>query len=274
MDTSYTLQLSPLELHWLAAAFNIMRLPLPDDPMRNVPPSQLEAAAPKAMQSLEARGLISRASARPQVDRLPIAIVRLLGLAAAALKIDIHRRGAATRHAQIFTQAGMIMYVELEGDQYTFVLFQDPDAVSDHLLAKAGGSFADAKPASKKKFTLSQPGTILPVAWTEPALATNMLKVVGYGSQEIPPLLEWAESLEWIIAVSSVTLNGAKNGNTKQAVLCGDAAACWSGSADGGADDQISLAPAGLKQVRELITRLSTPAWIRTWLSRSSVPRN
>lgn len=252
MDTTFTFQLSPLELHWLAAANNILSLPLPDDPLRNTPPSQLAADMPKAMQSLEARGLIGRGTSRPVVDRLPLAIIRLLGTATEALKIDIHRRSAATRHAQVFTQGAMIIYVELEGDQYTFVFLQDPDAVSDHLLAKVGGSFADSIPPSKKKFALSQPGTILPVAWTEPALAANMLKVVGLRPNEIPLFLEWAGSLEWIISVSSVTLKGAKN----EAVFCGSSAACWSGSAIGGADEQISLAPAGLKQVRDLFTHL------------------
>jgi len=255
MDTGYLLKLSPLELHSLAGSFGIIRLPLLDDPLRHTPNSQLADDLKNGMDSLESRGLVSRVSSGWQVDRLPAAIVKWLGLASNMLVVDLQLRAGLSRRAQVFTQNDVCMQVSLEDGTYQFLFLPGCTVLSDHLLDWFGASFVDLKPGSVN-YALSQPITILRAAWTNPALAGKMLKVTRLKSKEIKPLLTWAESLEWIVALNHIQLEGEEAGSKDQAILCGTRHGCWSGRVYGNTDDAVTLSPVTLDEIRDLIDHL------------------
>jgi hypothetical protein len=252
MDPNFLLQLSPLELRWLAASFGILHLPVLDDPLRHVPNSQLTDEFKNSMNSLETRGLVSRASSGWQVDRLPAAILKWLGSAAVMLVVDLHLRAGLSRRIQVFTQDDVCMLVSLEDGKYHFLFLPGRMASSDHLLDQFGASSADPEPAPAN-YTISQPVTILRTAWTNPALAGQMLKVSRFEPGMIESLLAWAASLEWIIALNRIQLEGEEAGSKDQAIVCGSSHGRWSGRVSGNADDAVTLSSIALNEIRDLI---------------------
>lgn len=255
MVANYLFQLSPLELNYLAGAFGIIRLPLIDDPLRHIPNSQLAEEVKAGLASLQSRGLIQRASGGYQVDRLPAAIVKWLGSSAGMLLLDIHTRHGISRHAQVFTEEDVSMFVSLEEGNYQFLFLPDHRTVSEYVFNQASASFADPKGASAQ-YTLSQAITILPTVWTDPSLAAKMLKVIGLKPKEIKPLLVWAESLEWILALKNVQLLEGEIGIKRSVILCGNKQKCWAGHVDEEANKAIILHPISIRAARSLIEDL------------------
>ncbi len=251
-ETSFDFPLSPAELHWLAGAFGLIRLPLPDDPLRYMPFSQREIELKKAVASLGARGLISQTSAGYQVDRLPAAIIQWLGSAANMLKLDIHARSGIARRAQVFSREGMSMYVSLEEERFHFLFLPDGQAVSDYLLNQLGAAFLDPKPAAVK-FAFSQPITILCAAWKDRVLAAKMLEVTHLKAKEIKPLLVWAESLEWVATLTQVQLEGKEAMEKSQTLLCGNKHGCWAGRVDSNPDEPVQFSSMNEKETRTLL---------------------
>ena len=88
--TSFHFYLSPAELHWLAGAFGLTRLPLADDRSRDLPASKLEIELQAALASLQTRGLIiNSGGVRWQVDHVPAALIRWLGDARRMIIVEI-----------------------------------------------------------------------------------------------------------------------------------------------------------------------------------------
>jgi hypothetical protein len=255
MTTSYLLQLSPLEIHWLADSLGIPHLFLLDDPVRHIPGSQLAFELKKGMETLESRGLISRASSVWQVDRLSAAVIKWLGSADSALLMDLHIRDGLSRRSQVFTQDDASMQVTLEDGKYHFLFVPRSKVLSDHLLNLFGASFSGPK-SSAIKYMLSQPATILHTSWSNATLAANMLKVTQLKQKEIKPLLMWAESLQWIVTLSRIQLEGEKNGNQEQTILCGNKQGTWSGSVGANTEEKVTIASIDEVQTRALIESL------------------
>jgi len=255
MAANYLFQLSPLELHWLAGALGVARLPLSDDPLRHIPNSRLETQLQNGLTSLQSRGLISQASGTYQVDRLPAAIVKWLGSAASVLIVDVHMRNGISRHAQVFTEQDTSMSVSLEDGNYQFLFLPTGRAVSDYVLNQAGASFADLKTAAAK-YALSQPVTVLRAAWKDASLAARMLKVVGIQSKEAQSLLAWAASLEWMVALDHVQINGKDAAGAGKAVLCGTSQKSWLARMDGQPDETAIFSPVNSQTTHASIQNL------------------
>lgn len=245
-ETAFHFQLSPAELHWLAGAFGQTRLPLPDDPLRALPPVQREAQLMQALASLQTRGLIRRAPGLGwQVDRLPAALVRWMGAAEWMLAAEIHTREGISRRAGIFNEQTAGMSVTLEGSAYRFVLYRDFDALIAGLLAWLGASFADPAPAAPT-YTLHQPLTILRAAWQDAALAAKMLKRTGLSPKETKAALAWLESLQWAAALTRLHLEAQRPQAEAEAILCADGQRVWAGLGAGDESGALSLKPISL----------------------------
>jgi hypothetical protein len=255
MTANYLFQLSPLELHWLADAFGVARLPLSDDPLRHVPDSRRKTEVQNGLTSLESRRLISRASSGYQVDQLPAGIIQWLGSATGMLILDVYTCNGISRHAQVFTQEDTSMSVSLEEGNYQFLFLPTGRAVSDYLLKQVGASFADPK-AAAPKYALSQPVTILRAAWKDPSLAGRMLKVIGIKPKEAQSLLAWAASLEWILALDHIQIRGKDDQGGRKAVLCGTSQTSWLADMDGQPDEIAGFSPVNSQTAHTAIQHL------------------
>ncbi len=252
-NATFSLKLSPAELHWLAGAFGVISLPLLEDPLRSFTASQQKPMLVQALGSLQERGLI-RGSARAgwQVDRLPAAVIQWLGSAANMLVLDVHTNSGIARRAQVFSEEGASMHVSVEEGQFHFLFLPDRKAVSDYLLDRLGASFLDPKPAADT-YAFSQPATILRAAWKDHVLAAEMLKVTRLKPKAIKSLLTWAESLEWVVALTRVPIEAKKTGEQSQAFLCGNRNGCWAGRVDGSPDEPVTLSSMNIEETRALI---------------------
>ncbi len=239
-ETGFHFELSPLELHWLAGALRLPRLPLTDDPLRHIPYSQLEVELKSGFTSLQTRGLINQTSKGCQVDRLPAAVIKLLGSAKDMLILDVYNCHGISRHAQVFTQEDTSMSVSLEEGNYQILFLPTGRAVSDYLLTQVGASFADPE-AAAPQYALSQPVTILRAAWKDPSLAGRMLKVIGIKPKEAQSLLAWAASLEWIVALDHIQIRGKVAVGGRKAVLCGTGQKSWLADMAGQPDETAAF---------------------------------
>lgn len=200
-SSAYRFTLSPAELHWLCGSFGYMQLPLPADTFAKLTFNEKEAELRSAQDLLQRRGLIQRVPGQGwQVDRVPAAAVRMLGSGANRFNFEMIKRSGATRHAQIVADTDIYMRVTLEDDSYHFLFSADKAPLVDELLNWLGASTPHPQPAFTA-YTLPQPMTFLPIAWTDPALATKILKTHGQKTKEIKTALAWAETLDWVAQI-------------------------------------------------------------------------
>jgi len=225
---AYPFELSLAELHWLAGAFGIASLPLPEDAPAGLSPAQMEARQKDGHASLLTRGLI-----RPspgfgwQVERLPAALLQWISSAPSLLRLERIPQDGAAQRIHLFTAGDQGLSLEMDGDTARFAIFQ-----TRRLLQESAVRWL-ALPAGAKKSTtahdLPQPFTFLPTAWNDPALAARILKERGVNAKTAQSTLTWAVSLEWVIALSKVKLEGQRNVIASQFVLCGNAKSIWGG---------------------------------------------
>jgi len=225
---AYPFELSLAELHWLAGAFGISSLPLPRETFDGLTPPQLEERQKNGHASLLTRGLI-----RPspgfgwQVERLPAALLQWISSAPSLLRLERIPKDGAAQRIHLFTAGDQGLSLEMDDDTARFVIFQ-----TRRLLQESAVRWL-ALPAGAKKSTtahdLPQPFTFLPTAWNDPALAARILKERGVNAKTAQSTLTWAVSLEWVIALSKVKLEGQRNVIASQFVLCGNAKSIWGG---------------------------------------------
>jgi len=233
----FPFDLSRAELHWLAGAFGIASLPLPPsgDAPSGLSPSQMEARQKDGHASLLTRGLI-----RPspgfgwQAERLPAALLQWIASAPSLLRLECIPKNGDARRIHFFTADAQGLSLEMHGDTARFVLFQTHRLLLDSAMRWL------ALPAGTKKSAfvheLPQPLTFLPTAWNDPTLAARILKERGVNAKTAQSTLTWAVSLEWVIALSKVKLEGQRNVIANQFVLCGNAKSIW-----GGRDEQTKV---------------------------------
>jgi len=231
----YPFELSLAELHWLAGAFGISSLPLPDGIFDGLTPPQLEQRQKAGHASLLTRGLI-----RPspgfgwQAERLPAALLQWIASAPSLLKLERIPKNGATQSLHLFTADDQGLSLEMDGDTARFAIFQ-----TRRLLQESAMRWL-ALPAKTKKSNifhdLPQPLTFIPTAWNDPTLAARILKERGVNAKTAQSTLTWAVSLEWVIALSKVKLEGQRNVIANQFVLCGNAKSIW-----GGRDEQTKV---------------------------------
>ena len=229
---AYPFELSLAELHWLAGAFGISSLPLPDKMFGGLTLPQLEERQKNGHASLLTRGLI-----RPspgfgwQVERLPAALLQWISSAPSLLRLERIPKDAPARSLHLFTADAQGLSLEMEDDTARFILFQTRRLLQESVMRWL------SLPAKAKKSAivhdLPQPITFLPAAWNDPALAARILKERGLNAKTAKSALVWVASLEWVTALSKVTLEGNRNTVADQFALCGDEKSIWGGMDDG-----------------------------------------
>jgi len=231
----FPFDLSRAELHWLAGAFGIASLPLPDDAPAGLSPAQMEARQKDGHASLLTRGLL-----RPspgfgwQAERLPAALLQWIASAPSLLRLERIPKEGTARRAHLFTAGEQGLSLEMDGDTARFVIYESLPILRDSAMRWL------ALPAKTKKSAIThdlpQPITFLPTAWNDPALAAHILKERGVNAKIAQSTITWAVSLEWATALSKVKLEGQRNVIASQFVLCGNAKSIW-----GGRDEQTKV---------------------------------
>lgn len=224
---TYPFELTLDELYWLAGAFGISSLPLPDAAFDGLTPEQLAHRQKTGHASLLTRGLL-----RPspgfgwQVEQLPAALLQWISSAPSLLRLERIPREGPSRSLHLFTADAQGLSLEMDGDTARFVIFSSRRLLQDSALRWL------SLPAKAKKSAivheLPQPLTFLPAAWKDPSLAARILREHGLEASA----LEWAASLEWVAALSRVKLDGARNTLAGQFALCGDGKSIWGGRED------------------------------------------
>lgn len=223
--------LSRAELHWLAGAFGIAFLPLPDDAPAGLSPFQLESIQKNGHASLLTRGLI-----RPspgfgwQVERLPAALVQWIASAQFLLRLENIPKEGTVRRAHFFTSGNQGLSLEMDGDTAHFTIYE-----SLSLLQVAALHWLSVPAKSKAtpySYFIPQPLTLIPAAWKDPQLAARILEERSIEQKIAKSTLEWISSLEWVAMLSKVKLDGTRNTVAIQYALCGDKKSMWGGEDD------------------------------------------
>ncbi|MFZ5903236.1 MAG: hypothetical protein ACOYZ8_06780 [Chloroflexota bacterium] len=223
----FPFDLSRAELHWLAGALGIARLPLPEVAPAGLSPSQLESLQKDGHASLLTRGLL-----RPspgfgwQVERLPAALVQWIASAPSLLRLEHIPKDGTPRRAHLFTSGNQGLFLEMDGDTAHFIVYKSLPLLQNAALRWL--SLPTRSQASTSYF-LPQPLTFIPNAWKDPQLAARFLGERGTNPKTIKSTLAWVSTLEWAAALSQVKLERQGNSLLNQYDLCGNGKSTWGG---------------------------------------------
>ena len=255
LDDIFSFELSVAELHWLAGAFAMTRLPLPEDPSRFLTAEEWKLQLAQAPATLQEHGFLTgSAQTGWQVDRLPGAIVRWLGSARTMLRLDVYASDGSTRCANIFSEGNACMQLILTGNAYKIVLFPDRIPMINHFLERLGISQIES-PNMVTKYQCPQPLIIMATAWKDLPLATKMLMRTGLRPEDIQSTLAWAGTLDWIASLSPIQLN-ENIGTENQTILCGSGHDIWLAETGQAANDIVVFSPIDLEGIRNTIRHL------------------
>jgi hypothetical protein len=242
--------LSLAELHWLAGAFGISYLPLPDDAMSGRTLSQLEAEQKNGHASLLTRGLVRPSpSFGWQVDRLPTAIIQWLASAQSLLRLEHIPKSGSTRRIHIFTMGEQGISVEMNTDTAHFTLYETRAMLIESMIQWLAISPATKK--SKKNYQLPQPQTFLPAAWENLNLAETMLKTAGIAIKK--DSITWINSLEYVASFSRLELSGGESKTVNQFTICGDKKSAWGGTSE---ENKVSFVLMTMKDLTATIGKM------------------
>lgn len=242
---TFQFQLSLPELFWLAGAFGVIRLPLPENSQTGATRHIMQADLDKGNVSLLTRGLIRQAPGFGwQVDRLPSAIIRWLSTADSLLRMDRFPKNGAVRCIHTFTMSEQGMSVEIEGDIAGFILYE-----SRSLLLASLCEWLELPASSSKmetSYRLPQPKTFIPAAWENPKLAEHILKTSD-DKAKVKETIAWVKSLETVAIISKVYMTGNENRLASQYIICGDKKLFWGGASVGN-NKKVSFVPLVFKE--------------------------
>lgn len=257
MDTSYVFRLSPIELRWLAGAFGLSRLTLPEDPLLHTPNSQLEAKLKEAPSSLQARGLILRTKqdASWQVDRLPAAIVRWIGESHSFLAVESQSIGSTSRRMNVYFAGEQAMGISLVGESYGIVLYPNHELLITDLFTWIGVPSQTPK-LPKDLYLIPQPFIFIRIAWTDPVTIVKIIKAAGINTQTGREVQEWANTLEWIAKFGMVCPETPDTKIKNDLFVCGNEKWIWAGSGLRDTSESITMAPVSEKYFRIAINKL------------------
>lgn len=239
---AFAFDLSRAELHWLAGAFGIASLPLPDIAPAGLSPAQSESRQKDGHASLLTRGLL-----RPspgfgwQSERLPAALVQWIASAPSLLRLERLPKNGTPRRAHLFTRGDHGLSLGMDGDTARFVIYESLPLLREAALRWLS---LPAKAKASASHSIPQPLTFLPAAWKDPQLAARILE--EHGVKAVKPTLAWVASLEWIAALSVVKLEGRSNSILRQVVLCGDKKSTWGGEEE---ETKVSFVPMTAKGI-------------------------
>jgi len=244
--------LSLAELHWLAGAFSVSHLPLPDDSMSGRTLSQLEAEQKNGHASLLTRGLVRPSpSFGWQVDRLPTAIIQWIASAQSLLRLEHIHKSGATRRIHIFTMGEQGMSVEMNADTVQFTLYETRAMLIESALQWLAVSPVTEK--SEKNYQLPQPQTFLPAAWENPNLAEPMLNTAGIAIKK--DTLIWINSLEYVTSFNRLELSGEENKTVNQFTICGNKKSTW-GRTSKENNENVSFVPMTKKKITATMDKM------------------
>lgn len=221
----FTFDLSRAELYWLAGAFGIVSLPLPDNASLRISPVQQDSLQKDGHASLLTRGLL-----RPspgfgwQVERLPAALVQWIASAPSLVRLERIARDGTTRRAHLFTSGEQGLFLKMDGDAAHFVIYKSLSFLREAALRWLSLP-QKMKSTAVKVQALPQPLIFLPAAWKDPQLAARILE--ERGAKASKTTLNWVSKLEWAAALSLVKLEGRRNSILRQFVLCGNENSAW-----------------------------------------------
>jgi hypothetical protein len=247
MDTIFSFELSPAELHWLAGACGITNLPVPETE------GQEKSHLADGLQSLQERGLVRKFGSNTwQVDNLPFAVVQWLASAASLIVLEMRKRSGTSTRGYVFKDHGAAMYVTLEKNKYQFMLAPDKETMSTYVLDLLGVS-APEPGSEAANYRFSQPDVIFQTVWTDPAVAARMLKVAGLQPGETKAVLAWAGTLEWILSLKQFPLSGGEPERGCQAILCGTVNRCWAAHLDAADGHRVDFVPTDLQKTQAFL---------------------
>ena len=250
-NSTYTLDLTRGELYWLAGSFGAINLPVPDDAWRERSLQTYEADVQKGNASLLTRGLI-----RPspgfgwQVDRLPSAIIQWLSSANLLLRVEYIPKNETTRIAHFFTSGEQGLLVEIDTDAAHFTLYETRAVMIEAILNWL------ALPTTAKNaetaYQLPQPEAFLPAAWKNPKLSEKMLRAADILVKG-KVITTWINSLEYVVILNKVQVDGRKYKITDQFSICGDKKLIWGGGAE---NEKVTFTPVLNKELIAVIDRM------------------
>jgi len=237
---TFQFQLSHAELSWLAGAFGMTNLPLPDNYLTTATRQFKQAELDKGSASLVTRGLIQHSAGFGwQIDRLPSAIIRWFSTAESLLRVEHIPKSGLLHHMHIFTMGEQGMSVEMDADNVNFIFHE-----ARSTLINALHNWLELSTLSKKTkitYQLPQPPIFIPALWKDPKYAEDMLKNVGI-KVKVKETIAWVNSLETISTISKVHLDGRENRLVNQFVICRDKKFNWVGNG-GHNNENVSFVP-------------------------------
>lgn len=249
---TFLFELSRAELHWLAGAFGIAFLPLPDTSPTGLSPYQLEMLQKSGHASLLARGLL-----RPspgfgwQVERLPAALIQWIASAPSLLRLELIPKDGTPRHAHFFTSGDQGLSLEMDGDTAHFVIYESLSLLQDAALRWL--SLSAKSKATPSSYTIPQPLTFIPAAWKDPQLAARILGECGVNPKVIKSTLAWVSVIQWVTAFSVVKLEKRGYSVLNQYVICSDEKSSRGGE---GKEKNVSFVPMTAKEMSAKIAEM------------------
>jgi len=227
-DDAFPFDLSLDELHWLAGAFGIISLPLPDHAQPDLSRAQLVDRQRNGHASLLRRGLIQSSPGFGwQVDRLPAAFVQWMASATSMLRVECIEKDGAKSIMHAFTSSEQGVSVEITNGVAHFVLYKTRAALTKSLNVWL--KIPPKLEKSKETFSIPQPQTFIPVAWKDTKLAAKILANAGL-SKKSKDILEWSTTLDWLVVLSKLRINGESNETSTQFFLCASKDNQWGGN--------------------------------------------
>jgi len=250
-EDTFHFELTLDELNWLAGAFGVASLPLPDYSRPETSPAQRIEGQKKGHASLLRRGLIQSSPGFGwQVDRLPAALIHWMATATSMLRVERIDKEGGKQVMHIFTSDDQGLSVEMTGSDINFVLYKTQTALKKSLNGwlKLPTKIEKAKGA----YSIPQPQTLFAAAWQNPALVEKML-VAAVARSQVQLEAGWAKSIEAVCTLSKIHLNQTDHASNSQLFLCKDKKTLWAGIGTE-ADEQVSFKTMTLRELNAKIS--------------------
>ena len=227
IEDTFHFELTLDELNWLAGAFGIASLPLPDHVQPETSPTQLIEGQKRGHASLLRRGLIQSSPGFGwQVDRLPAAFVQWMVTATSMLRLERIEKEGVKQALHIFTSGEHALSVEVAEHSVKFMLYKSHTVLKKSLTQWLNLPSKIEK--TKGIYSIPQPQTLFAAARQNPALVEKMLRAAGARSQ-VQREAEWVKSLTEVSVLSKIHLNQTNPTPNSHLFLCGDKKTLWVG---------------------------------------------
>lgn len=227
-DDTLHFELTLDELNWLAGAFGVASLPLPDHARPETSAAQLREGQKKGHASLLRRGLIQSSPGFGwQVDRLPAALIQWMATATSMLRVERIEKEGKKQVMHIFTSGDQALSVEIADSLVNFFLYKSHDGLKRSLSAWLKLPTRIKK--GNETFSIPQPQTLFAAAWQNPDLIEKMLRVAG-NRLEVQNETEWVKSITAISVLSKIHLHQTDQSPNSHLFLCRDKTALWVGA--------------------------------------------